>query len=259
MTSEFSLFDPAAGEPEIVVSGMCAPADNMRLDEERARECAAGRAAPMVRLYGWQPWAVSLGANQREGDIDRALCAERGYDVVRRPTGGRAVLHANELTYCVVVPLGERRTVHDVYRDIHLLVRDAAVALGAQDVEFQKSQPDFRSHYKAPVRSLPCFSSAARYELQWRGKKFVGSAQRLFGTVVLQHGSILLGPGHEHLADVAALQSGEERRRMKDALLTGTATLSEICSRTVSFGECADAFVRQVRTALVRRDAQEAL
>ncbi len=245
-----SLFSASAIPPEIVDSGLCSPAENMRLDEQRARACAAAEAGPWLRLYGWQPWAISLGANQRHSDIDPELCASKGFEIVRRPTGGRAILHADELTYCVVVPLAERQTVHDVYRDIHLLVRDALAAIGADGIDFQKSQPDFRSLYKSPTRSLPCFASSARYELQWQSKKIVGSAQRLFGSVVLQHGSILLGSGHEQLADVASVATDEERGTMKAALLDGTATLSQICGRPVSYEECAGAIIKQMSSII---------
>lgn len=232
---------------EIVDSGACEPDLNMRLDEERARACAAGEALPLLRLYAWKPWAVSLGANQRESDIDRHRCAERGFAVVRRPTGGRAILHADELTYCVVTPLADGGTISDLYRDIHLLLRDALLSLGAAGLDFQKSQPDFRTLYKTPVRSLPCFASAARYELQWQGRKLVGSAQRRYGTVVLQHGSILLGPDHEQLADVATLTADGERETMRSELLAHTATLSDICGRTVTYAECAAAIIQHIK------------
>lgn len=218
----------------------------MKLDEQRARACADGSSRPCLRLYGWHPWAVSLGANQRQSDIDPDLCTRRGFEIVRRPTGGRAILHANELTYCIVVPLAERQTGQELYRDVHLLLRDALTTLGAKGIDFQKTQPDFRSLYKSATRSLPCFASSARYELQWHGKKFVGSAQRLFGSVVLQHGSILLDLGHEQLADVAVVATEEERQTMRSSLLDSTVTLSQICGRTVSYRECADAVFKQM-------------
>lgn len=232
---------------EIVDSGTATAANNMRLDEERAHACAAREAMPLLRLYAWQPWAVSLGANQRETDIDPQRCAERGFDLIRRPTGGRAILHADELTYCVVTPLAEGQTIHDLYRDIHLVLREALLSLGAAGLDFEKSQPDFRTLYKTPNRSLPCFASAARYELQWQGRKLVGSAQRRYGTVVLQHGSILLGPGHEQLADVASLANDAERETMRSKLCAQTTTLSEICGRIISYEECAAAIIRQVK------------
>lgn len=237
-------------ELEILESGACAAADNMRMDEARAHACAAGEAPPLLRLYAWRPWAVSLGANQRESDIDARRCAERGFAIVRRPTGGRAVLHANELTYCVVAPLRVGYTATDLYRDVHVLLLGALQELGARDMSFQKSQPDFRSLYKTPARSLPCFASAARYELQWRGKKIVGSAQRRFGNVVLQHGSLLLGAGHEQLADVATLADDTERAAMKKSLREHTATLQDICGRIVTYSECAEVIEQHTRNAL---------
>lgn len=214
------------------------------MDEERARACATGAAQPLLRLYAWKPWAVSLGANQRESDIDPALCADRGFAIVRRPTGGRAVLHANELTYCVVAPLANNQTAHSLYRDIHLLLLAALQTLGIRDMSFQKSQPDFRTLYTMPTSSLPCFASAARYELQWHGKKVVGSAQRRFGNVVLQHGSLLLGAGHEQLADVATLADGTARSAMRTKLREHTATLHDICGRPIAYEECARAILQ---------------
>lgn len=231
---------------DVVNSGACSAADNMRMDEERARACAAGAARPLLRLYAWQPWAVSLGANQRESDIDPVRCADKGFSLVRRPTGGRAVLHANELTYCVVAPLAENYTAHHLYRDIHVLLLGALQTLGIRTMSFQKSQPNFRTLYKTPTSALPCFASAARYELQWHGKKVVGSAQRRFGNVVLQHGSLLLGAGHEQLADVATLADDAARATMKKSLIEHTATLQDICGRVITYSECAEAITQYV-------------
>lgn len=176
-------------------------AQNMALDELLARRMQDDPGMPPVlRLYGWDPWAISLGHHQDVNDIDQSRCEADGIDIVRRPTGGRAILHAEELTYCVIMPAG-RRSVLDVYIEISRALVAGLTAFGV-DVTLQKSQPDFRAEYRKTA-SIPCFASSARYEIESRGKKLVGSAQRRFTggdrDVVLQHGSILCGPAHLRL------------------------------------------------------------
>lgn len=236
-----SLF---GGPVEIVDSGARPPKENMWIDESRTQALADGHARPMLRLYAWDPWSVSLGKHQPESDIDKDRCTRFGYGLVRRPTGGRAVFHADELTYSIVLRLNDNQTVTDVYRAVnrHLLV--GLQQLAPSGLEFEKSQPDFRQQYSVPVKSLPCFASSARYELVYSGRKLVGSAQRRYGRVLLQHGSILLGPGHEKLADIARLDSDEAREDLRDALTRQTATLSEIAGRPISYQEAVALVVR---------------
>ena len=215
-------------------SGERTGAENMALDESLARSLAAGEGGPVLRLFRWRPWAISLGYNQQPGEIDAARCAADGIDIVRRPTGGRAILHAEELTYSVVMRTG-RKSVLQVYNEISAaLVR--GLALFGVDVALQKSQPDFRGEYRS-VTSVPCFTSSARYEIEWQGRKLVGSAQRRFGgpagDAVLQHGSILCGAAHLRLADYLAVPDGETRGRIRDLLVARTADLASITGAPV--------------------------
>ena len=193
---------------------------------------AAG--APTLRLFRWKPWAISLGHNQSAGELDAARCAADGIDIVRRPTGGRAILHAEELTYSVVMSAG-RRSVLQVYNEISIaLVR--GLALYGVDVSLQKSQPDFAREYRSSS-SIPCFASSARYEIEWRGRKLVGSAQRRFngpgGDVVLQHGSILCGDAHMRLADYLSAPVAEARGKILATLRAKTADLNMITGSSV--------------------------
>jgi lipoate-protein ligase A len=173
---------------------------NMQFDQMLARHLLEGTGCSTLRIYRWMPWAISLGFNQDPGEIDIAKCAEQGIDLVRRPTGGRAILHAEELTYSVVMFPG-RRGVLEAYRDIsNALVR--GLNLFGVEVTLQRSQPNFAENYRNPS-SAPCFMSSARYEIESRGRKLVGSAQRRYGVgeqmVLLQHGSILTGSAHRSL------------------------------------------------------------
>jgi lipoate-protein ligase A len=218
-------------------SGEQTGAFNMALDESLARALAAGEGTPSLRLFRWRPWAISLGYNQSAEELDASRCARDGVDIVRRPTGGRAILHAEELTYSVVMPAG-RKSVLQVYNDISAALVQGLAGYGV-DVSLQKSQPDFAREYRSSS-SIPCFASSARYEIEWRGRKLVGSAQRRFcgpgGDVVLQHGSILCGDAHLHLADYLAAPVAEARERILETLRARTADLRMITGRPVGMG-----------------------
>ncbi len=223
-------------------SGEGTGAWNMALDELLARRMSAEGGDPVLRLFRWKPWAISLGYNQPREELDEEACRADGIDIVRRPTGGRAILHAEELTYSVVMREG-RRGVLQVYNEISAaLVR--GLALFGVDVSLQKSQPDFPEAYRHPS-SVPCFASSARYEIEWKGRKLVGSAQRRFAEggedVVLQHGSILCGPAHRRLADYLASRDPEVIRRVRRVLEERTADLAGITGGSVDLarlGEC---------------------
>jgi lipoate-protein ligase A len=226
-----------------IVSGPETGAFNMASDTEAAAQLQRGEIVPTLRLYGWKPWAVSLGYNQNELDIDRAKCAEYGFDIVRRPTGGRAILHANELTYSVVM-YADGKGITETYSLISKALVTGLAAI-CPHVSYESSQPNFASLYKRQ-ESIPCFSASARYEVQIAGKKLVGSAQRRFTMpdhpeVVLQHGSILLGPEHTLLAEILNVSDNEVKNKIVQDIETKTIDLSTAMGRTVSFEEAADA------------------
>lgn len=226
-----------------VDTGWDTGARNMAFDEALARSfLKVGEGIPTLRLFRWRPWAVSLGYNQNATDLDAARCAREGFDVVRRPTGGRAILHAQELTYSVTLSAGGK-TILQVYNDIGRALVHGLKLFGV-DVVLQRSQPDFRSAYRQPS-SIPCFTSSARYEIEWRGKKLVGSAQRRFSDgereAILQHGSILCGPAHRRLADLLALDDTVLLQQLSNDLREKTADLSEILGHEVDLdvlGDC---------------------
>ena len=156
---------------------------------------AFGPGSCLWRFYSWAPAAVSLGRNQKPGEIDAGRCRADGVDVVVRPTGGRAVFHADELTYSFFADTGESNEA--IYRMVH-----EAIARGLEKAgvvpDFCRSQPDFRKRY-ASAEAVPCFTASARYELQVDGRKIVGSAQRRRGDVILQHGSMPLSGRHREI------------------------------------------------------------
>jgi lipoate-protein ligase A len=210
----------------------------MWFDEMLVQRLIDGSGLPTVRVYQWKPWAISIGQHQRLSDIDLNRCRDAGIDVVRRPTGGRAIFHSEELTYSVVMRTGQKG-IQQVYREISGALVEGLRVFGVE-VSLQPSQPNFAQTYRNPSSS-PCFSSSARYEIEWSGRKLVGSAQRRYanesGDVVLQHGSILCGAAHRRLADYLQLENHTVRKDVQADLEKKTIDLCEIFGRPIDFIE----------------------
>ena len=224
---------------------------NMEYDEALARALVDGAGNPTIRMYGWQPFAISLGWNQSMDEIDLKKTASAGIDVVRRSTGGRAILHANELTYSVVMQV-HGKNVQTVYEDISRALVAGLRELGA-DVAIEKSQPHFPSLYRT-TSAAACFSSTGRYEIKCDGKKLVGSAQRRYSAaegkeVVLQHGSILLGTEHKQIVNFLNIPSEEHRNALREELDVKTTDLSTVLNREVNYDETAEAVLQGFRKA----------
>ena len=224
---DFAFIDTAAHDGEW----------NMSFDVSRAEAVDAGNASPMLRVYRWDPWCISLGRHQSETDIDVGRAQRDGIGIVRRPTGGRAILHAEELTYSVVMP-SEGRGIMEVYKSISEALAEGLRAF-VPDIEMARSQPDFQKLYRE-AGSIPCFSSSARYEIEYGGRKLVGSAQRRIGSTVLQHGSVLIGAAHLKLADYLAVDDAT-RDDIRADMVRHTVTLRDVTDRAVSFEEVRDA------------------
>ncbi|MEJ5305036.1 MAG: lipoate--protein ligase family protein [Ignavibacteria bacterium] len=187
---------------------------------------------PFLRFYQWQPFAISLGYHQKIESINSELCEKDSVDIVRRPTGGRAILHSDELTYSVTIPL-DMFSPHEVYYKINFALLEGLHLYDEKlkSVELEKSQIDFKNFYKSS-RSIPCFSSSARNEIKFQNKKLVGSAQRVINDITLQHGSILIGDYHKRIVDYLNLND-EERKILKSDLDEKTISLKEILNSEI--------------------------
>ena len=176
----------------LILDGARRGAWNMAADEALAMAVDAGRSAPVLRLYRWSPPALSLGFSQPFEAADAAFCAAHGVDVVRRPTGGRAVLHHLELTYALLAPLGSGPFTHDLQAAYAAICRALVAGLGAIGVPAELSgRPE--GDLVKPTEAIPCFIGPAAGEVVAGGRKLVGSAMRRVGDSILQHGSILEG------------------------------------------------------------------
>ena len=209
---------------------------NMSIDERLAKNY---RGVPILRVYGWEPYCISLGYNQNIEDINVAYANSKGVSIVKRATGGRAVLHAEELTYSIILD-SNGKGIHEIYKEINSALLEGLHLLGAK-VNFSKTNSDFNNLYKNKS-SIPCFTSSARYEIEYEGKKLVGSAQRRYDHVVLQHGSILIGDSHKQLPDFLNNNTDKQtKEKIKRDIDARTITLKDILSKDVSFSETANA------------------
>jgi len=185
---------------------------NMAVDEAILRACERGDAPPTLRFYGWSPPAVSVGYFQdvaREVDVD--YCRRKGWPVVRRLTGGRAVLHADELTYSVVAPTDHPLFPKDISGTYHVIARGLLAGLHHLGVKAEMVSCREKGAARDGVRSAACFSAPSWYELIVDGKKLAGSAQRRLANSFLQHGSLLLGLDIREQCGV--LKNGESMER----------------------------------------------
>jgi lipoate-protein ligase A len=181
----------------------------MFIDHWFARQMGRILDKPLLRFYGWHPSCISLGYHQKASDVSPDLCIQEGIDVVRRPTGGRAILHAEELTYSVIYPYRDL-DISDFYRLIHIPFVSALQKMQI-NASFESGQADFRNIYRTD-RAFLCFASSAKFEVEIFGKKLIGSAQRVYENAILQHGSVLLGSEHEKLVNFLNLP---DSRRLK--------------------------------------------
>lgn len=177
-------------------------AANMAIDQALA-DLFAATQQPTIRFYTWRPACLSIGLGQRlERDVDRAACVALGIDVVRRQTGGRAILHDREVTYSIVAPVDHAligaATVVESYRRISAALCAGLRLLGVDPVFAPRA-----AHHDAP--SAACFDQPGDYEITVGGRKLVGSAQSRRHGIVLQHGSILLHANPLALARVLRL------------------------------------------------------
>ena len=147
-------------------------------------------SAPVLRLYRWDPPCLSLGFAQGVEAADRAFCAARGIDVVRRPTGGRAVLHHLEQTYCVCAPLGAGPFSHDLQAAYRTICGALVAGLRGLGVPAELSGSPEGGMIR-PTETVPCFVGPASGEVVVSGRKLLGSAARRVGDTILQHGALL--------------------------------------------------------------------
>lgn len=183
-------------------SGAISPPWNMAIDRAILALHAQGQAPPTLRFYQWQPAAVSLGYFQKRHNLDLEACRQYGMEVVRRPTGGKAVLHLGDLTYAVIAGAAEGLPVA-VTAAYRLICEGLLAGFRRLGIEARMGRETGRS----PQTDV-CFLHGAIGGIVHQGKKFVGSAQTWQAASMLQHGSIILEPQEEMLLQLWGGSSG---------------------------------------------------
>ena len=198
---------------------------NMAVDEAILESTTRGDVPPTLRLFAWQPACLSLGYAQSAADVDRERLAQRGWDLVRRPTGGKAILHTDELTYSVTGPQTEPRLAGSVLESYRRLSTALLKALHLLGIPAQ-SQAEVL-HSEAESKGPVCFEVPSNYEITVGGKKLIGSAQARRHEGVLQHGTLPLFGDLTRITAVLAF-ADETGRSLTAERLARRATTAEI-------------------------------
>jgi lipoate-protein ligase A len=237
-------------------TGNRSPAANMAIDEAILTAHSEGKVPPTVRFYGWNPATLSIGYFQKAQEVDFEALRSEGIGFVRRPTGGRAVLHDKELTYSIIVSEsypGIPRNVTEAYRVLSegLLQGFRALGLGAEMVQLAS---DEEKEKYASAGSAACFDSPSWYELVVEGRKVAGSAQVRQKDVVLQHGSILLDMDTDQLFRLLKFSNEKVAERMKMSFSKKAVAINELLrgqgKAPVTLPQVEEAFRREIALGL---------
>lgn len=237
-------------------TGNRSPAANMAIDEAILTAHSEGKVPPTVRFYGWNPATLSIGYFQKMQEVDFEALRSEGIGFVRRPTGGRAVLHDKELTYSIIVSEsypGIPRNVTEAYRVLSegLLQGFRALGLGAEMIQLAT---DEEKEKYASAGSAACFDSPSWYELVVEGRKIAGSAQVRQKDVVLQHGSILLDMDTDQLFRLLRFSNEKVAERMKMSFSKKAVAINELLrgqgKAPVTLPQVEEAFRREIALGL---------
>ncbi|MEA3320658.1 MAG: biotin/lipoate A/B protein ligase family protein [Bacillota bacterium] len=221
------------------------PAFNMALDEALLDWHSKGIIPPTIRFYGWNPPTLSVGYFQKvEKEINMERVKELGLGFVRRPTGGRGVLHDKELTYSVIVSEEHPempQTVTEAYRVISEGILEGFKALGL-DAYFAIPRTEEEKQGLKNPRSSVCFDAPSWYELVVEGRKVAGSAQTRQKGVILQHGSILLDIDEDMLFSLFNYPSERVKERMQKNFKNKAVAINALRENPVTMEEAKKAF-----------------
>lgn len=237
---------------------------NMAVDEAILEAIGKELVPPTLRLYSWEPPCLSLGYAQPIADVDLPALLTKGWDLVRRPTGGRAILHTDELTYAVIGPHHEPRLQGGVLESYQRLSQALLKALELLHIPAQAKplttakQPHALTLTDSGQNSQPspghappvCFEVPSNYEILANGKKIIGSAQARRKEGVLQHGSFPLYGDLTRIIEVLAFADEKARQEAKERLLQRATTAEEARGETLTWQQAAAAFIQAFEITL---------
>jgi len=238
----------------LIIDGETDGATNMAVDEAILTSVREGRSLPTLRLYAWCPPCLSLGRNQPLDDVDREACHAGGVDVVRRPTGGRAILHLDEFTYSLALLDADPRAAGGVLASYRRL--SEGLLAGFDQLGVVAIQALGQRQPAADLTAI-CFDTPSDYEITVRragdpaagGRKLVGSAQWRARGSVLQHGSLPLHGDIARIVGYLAL-TDSEMEVQGQALRARATTLEEARGCVSPFPHVAQAMAKGFAQAL---------
>lgn len=212
----------------------------MAVDEAVLESVYAGESLPTLRLYAWEPACLSLGHVQPFAEVNPEALSANGWDVVRRPTGGRAILHVDELTYAVIAPKSEPRVsggVLESYLRLSQALLRALAILGLSPEANEKKAPG------DPKQPNPvCFEVPSNYEITVGGKKLIGSAQARRNEGILQHGALPLGGDLTRIITALNFKDEAAQTHAAQRLLDHATTVETVLGAAPSWHHASEAF-----------------
>ncbi|WP_311195665.1 biotin/lipoate A/B protein ligase family protein [Planococcus sp. 107-1] len=225
----------------------------MALDEALLNWHSEGLIPPVIRFYGWQPAALSIGYFQKaETEIDLERVKELGLGFVRRPTGGRGVLHEHELTYSIIVSEEHPdmpESVTEAYRILSGGLLEGFKNLGLDAYFSVPDTAEKLADLKKP-KSAVCFDAPSWYEMVVEGKKVAGSAQTRQKGVILQHGAILIDLDAEKLLSLFRFSDAGAKEKMRLKIPEKAVSINSLRSYQATMDECIEAFKEGFRSSL---------
>jgi lipoate-protein ligase A len=215
---------------------------NMAIDEALLFSTSQKTVLPTLRIYSWKVPTISLGYAQKSSEVDLEALQAYGWDLVRRPTGGRAILHTDELTYSITAPNNDpvvAGSLLESYQRISIALLHTLALLGVN----ARADSQYIEPPKLDAIQSVCFEVPSNYEITVSGKKLIGSAQARKANGVLQHGSLPLFGDLARITQALKYDSIEERESTAQRLLTHAGTLETFSGRIFSMGDIQNAFI----------------
>ena len=218
---------------------------NMAADDVLARGVVGSGYHSILRMYSFDPPTVSLGRNQAVSEVDITACERKGWDVVRRSTGGRSLLHLNDICYSIIVPIES-----DVFKELRRLYQGVAISLtsvlNSYGIPASAMELPVKHSFNLKLKkSRLCISAQVRGEVHVKGRKITSASQRIYRDSILQHGSIFLRGEPTVIADIVPtdlVQGIDFGARLKERVIT----IEEAQTQPISSEDFIKAFTSQL-------------
>lgn len=233
----------------LLVTPAASGAWNMAVDEAILLSVGSANSTPTLRLYAWEPPCLSIGYAQSILDVDITRLQAHGWDLVRRPTGGRAILHADELTYAVIGSHSERRLAGGVLESYQVLATALLEALQRLSIPAESESRTDSPQGNAYIGAV-CFEVPSNYEITAAGKKLLGSAQARRREGILQHGTLPLYGDLRRIVDVLDYPDQQQRISAAARLLDRATTVESALGYSPKWETVAQSFIASFESKL---------